>query len=86
MWLNVVLTPGTLLRRQRSGTGASACCGYCCPLCPTGGQYSGKIRFIGRDCVGIVEGSCVYRANGVSNQGKFVLSRNPGYKTKVVAM
>ena len=21
-------------------------CGYCCPLCPTGCQYSGKIRFI----------------------------------------
>ena len=23
-----------------------ASCGYCCPLCPTGSQYSGKTRFI----------------------------------------
>ena len=35
----------------------------------------------GRDRVGIVEGSC-----GVRIQGKFVLSRNPGYKTKGFAM
>ena len=34
----------------------------------------------GRDRVGIVEGSCGYRARGVSIRGKFVLSRNPGYK------
>ena len=31
--------------------------------------------------MGIVEGSCGYRARGVSIRGKFVLSRNPGYKT-----
>ena len=42
MWLNIVLTPG-----QSSGTGPiGASCGYCCLLCPTGNQYSGKIRFI----------------------------------------
>ena len=41
---HVVLTPGTLPRS--SGTGPSASCGYCCPHCPTGEQYSGKIRFI----------------------------------------
>ena len=26
----------------------SASCGYCCPLCPAGVQYSGEIRFIDR--------------------------------------
>ena len=36
----------------------------------------------GRDRVGIVEGSCGYRARWVSIRGKFVLSRNPGYKTR----
>ena len=50
MWLNVVLTPspppGSLLRRKSSGTGPSASYGYCSPLCPAGGQYSGKICFI----------------------------------------
>ena len=30
----------------------------------------------------IVEGSCGYRARGVNIPGKFVLSRNPGYKTR----
>ena len=33
---------------------------------------------MGRDRVGIVEGSCGYRARRVSIRGKFVLSRNPG--------
>ena len=32
--------------------------------------------------VGIVEGSCGYRARGVSTQGKFVLSRNLGYNMR----
>ena len=41
-------------------------------------QNSGK--------VGIVERSCGYRARGVSIRGKFVLWRNPGYKTRGVAM
>ena len=48
MWLNVVLTLGSLPRSQCSGTGPSASRGYCCPLCPAGVQYSGKIRFIDR--------------------------------------
>ena len=42
---------------------------------------SGKVQ--GRDRVGIVEGSFGYRARGVSVWGKFVLSRNPRYKTRV---
>ena len=29
--------PGSLPRSQSSGTGPSVSCGYCCPLCPTGG-------------------------------------------------
>ena len=38
--------PGYPPRRQSSGTGPSAGCGYCCPLCLHGGQYPGTIRFI----------------------------------------
>ena len=40
----------------------------------------GKVQ--GQDRMGIIERSCGYRARGVSVRGKFVLSRNPGYKTK----
>ena len=36
--------------------------------------------------MGIVERSRVYLARGVSVRGKFVLTRNPGYKTSGVAM
>ena len=36
---------------------------------------------MGPECVCIVEGSCGYRAHGVSIRGKFVLLRNLGYKT-----
>ena len=32
--------------------------------------------------MGIVECFCGHRARGVSIRGKFVLSRNPGYKTR----
>ena len=32
--------------------------------------------------MGIVEGSCGYRGREISIRGKFVLSRNPGYKTR----
>ena len=39
-------------------------------------ESQGKVQ--GRDRVGIVEGSCGYRARRVSIRGKFVLSRNPG--------
>ena len=46
MWLNVVLTPVSLPRSQSSGTGSSAICAHCCPLCPTG-VCNGEIRFIG---------------------------------------
>ena len=31
---------------QRSGTGPSSSCGYCCPLCPTGCRYPGEFRFV----------------------------------------
>ena len=48
MWLNIVLTPGSLPRSQCSGTEPSASCGYCCLLCPAGVQYSRKIRYIDR--------------------------------------
>ena len=44
----------------------------------------GKVQ--GRDRVGIVEGSCVYLARGVSIRGKFVLSKNSKYKTSGVDM
>ena len=44
LWLHVVLRlPGSLPRSLSSGTGPSASCGYCCPLCPTRGRYLGKI-------------------------------------------
>ena len=43
----------------------------------------GKVQ--NRDRMGIVEGSCGYRTRGISIRGKFVLSTNPGYKTKHVA-
>ena len=108
MWLNVVLTPPrSLPRSQNSGTGPSASCGYCCPLCPRGVGIRGEVvlsspmgsmgtgdvcrlppaaarhgragqaeepgKVQGRDRVGIVEGSCVYLARGVSIRGKFVI-------------
>ena len=44
----------------------------------------GKVQ--GWDRVGIVEWSLSYRARGVSIREKFVLSRNSGYKTRVVAL
>ena len=40
----------------------------------------GKVQ--GRDRVVIVQGFCGYRARRVSIRGTFVLSRNPGYKTR----
>ena len=46
MYINAVLTPGSLSRSQSSDTGPSASCGFCCPLCPTGDRNPGKIRFI----------------------------------------
>ena len=54
-------------------------------LVPPAAVHPGRARQ-GRDRGGIVEGSCGYRARGVSIRGKFVLSRNPGNKTRDVAM
>ena len=72
---------------------------YCCPLYTTWGQYSGKIRFIEYQGVnghrrpvtrtpssGMPrerERSCRYQARVVRIRGKFVLSTNPGCKTRV---
>ena len=54
-----------------------------CAVCPeqryTTGE-PGKIH--GRKRVGIAEESSGYLTRGVSFRGKFVLSRNPGYKTR----
>ena len=52
-----------------------------CPQQRHAEEESGKVH--GRDRVGIVEGSYVYLVRGVSIRGKFVLSRNPEYKTRV---
>ena len=54
-----------------------------CVGCPQGRhttEKQGKVQE--RDRMGIVEGSCGYLARGVSIREKFVLSRNPGYKTR----
>ena len=50
------------------------------PSSGTSRERPGNVQ--GWDRVGIVEKSCGYRAHGVSIRGKFVLSRNPGYKTR----
>ena len=50
------------------------------PLAAVRHGEPGKLQ--SRDRVGIEEGSCEYRARGVSIQGKFDLSRNMGYKTR----
>ena len=57
--------------------------GNLCRMPPAAVLLGEPDKVQGRDPVGIVEGSCWYRAHGVSNQGKFVLSRNPRYKTRV---
>ena len=46
-------------------------------------EETGNVQ--GPDRVGIVEGSCGYRARGVSIRENFVLSTNLGYKTRGVA-
>ena len=83
-----------LLSPLPSGGGDS---GKICFIMPKGGKWTqetwvgcpqqqhateepGKVQ--GQDRVWIVEGSCVYLARGVSIRGKFVLSRNPEYKTR----
>ena len=45
---------------------------------------SGKVQ--GQDRMGIVEMSCGYRVRRVSIRGKFVLWRNPEYKSRGFAM
>ena len=55
-----------------------------CPQQRHATEKPGKVQ--GRDRVAIVEGSCVYLICGVSIRGKFVLSRNPEYKTRGVDM
>ena len=60
--------------------------GDLCRVPPAGVHHGGASKVQGRDSVGIVDGSCGYRARCVSIRGKFVLSRNPGYKTRAVAM
>ena len=53
-----------------------------CVGCPQQRYATGKPgKYQGRDRVGSVEGSCGYGARRISIRGKFVLSRNPGYKT-----
>ena len=43
MWLNVVPTHRVAyLKSKFRYAGRSKSFGYCCSLCPTGGQYSGK--------------------------------------------
>ena len=57
-------------------------------LCACPQQYATgePVKVQGRNRVRIVEGPCVYRARVVTIRGKFVLSTNPGYTTKDVAM
>ena len=53
-----------------------------CTGCPHQRYATGELSKVqGRDRVGIVEGSCGYRARGISIWG-----RNPGYETRGVAM
>ena len=56
------------------------------PGAPSSGtSRENQAMFRDGDRLGIVEGSCGYRARGVSIRGK-LLSRNPGYKTRGVAI
>ena len=61
--------PGKVQGRDRVGTVEEL--GYFCSLCPTG---------VGENSFYTVPQG--YRARGVSIRGKFVLSRNPGYKSR----
>ena len=69
--------PGSLPRSQSSGTGLSVSCGY-----QQRYAMGEPDKVLGRDRVGIVKESCGYRARWISIRGKFVLSTNPGYKTR----
>ena len=48
----------------------------------SGASRESQVKFQGRDRVAIIEGSCGFRTRRVSIRGKFVLSRNAGYKTR----
>ena len=72
-----VLRENSFYRAPGGKWAQETCAGYAT-------REPGKVQ--GQDRVGIVESSCGYRAPWVSIRGKFVLSRNPGYKTSGVAM
>ena len=74
---------GNSFHRAPGGKWAQETC-VGCPQQRHATEEPGKIQGPGR--VGIVEGSCVYLICGVSIRGKFVLSRNPEYKTSGVDM
>ena len=69
-----------VLSRPRGKVGRGDMCRV--PLAAVRYGEPGKLQ--GRDRKGTVEGSCWYRAHGVSIRVKFVLSRNLVYKTKGV--
>ena len=50
------------------------------PGAPSSGTHGSIKPSSGPDRVGLIEGSCGYRARGVCIWGKFVLSKNLGYK------
>ena len=60
--------------------------GDMCRVPPSAVRHGRARQNSGMGRVGIVEGSCGYRARGVSIRGKFVLSTKPGYKTRWVAI
>ena len=59
--------------------------GDLCRVPPAALRQGSARQSSGMDRAGIVEGSCGYQAHGFSIRGKFVLSRNTGYKTTRVA-
>ena len=68
-------------------TPGGICAQETCAGCPKQRYATGEpCKVQGRDRVGIVERTHVYLARGVSVRGKFILTRNPGYKTSGVAM
>ena len=58
-----------------------------CAGCPLQRYIPGEPGNVqGRDCVDIVDGSCGYRARGVSIRGKYVFIEKPGVQDEGVAM
>ena len=60
--------------------------GNMCRVLPSAVHHGRARQKSGMGRVGIVEGSCGYRARGVSIWEKCVLSIKPGYKTRGVAI